>query len=162
MDKRSGQGTQVYMRKSDKGYVRAGTYVGDWLDNEKHNQGRFEYENGDVYEGGWLNGEKSGKGQYRFADGSVFEGPFERNMMHGRGILYFPNGDQLTGQWIDDNLNGTAVFYDRQRNEERDEEWKSGDRITVSSWRPCNAVKKTPRFIVATSSELEEVDISLH
>ena len=35
-------------------------YVGDWLDNKRHGQGRCYFYNGDLYQGQWEKGKRAG------------------------------------------------------------------------------------------------------
>ena len=43
-------------RKNHRNYE----YVGDWLDNMRHGQGRCYFYNGDLYQGQWEKGKRSG------------------------------------------------------------------------------------------------------
>lgn len=47
------------------------SYVGDWVDDEMHGQGKFT-----------------------FASGATYHGCFEHNKFHGQGTYTFPDGKQ--------------------------------------------------------------------
>lgn len=72
-------------RKSGYGvklYPNGDGYAGEWLNDMRHGQGRYEYGErspwrGDVYQGGWHNDRHHGEGTY----------------------IFFPSGDRFTAQW---------------------------------------------------------------
>jgi len=61
--------------ESEKEYLftpKSNFYEGkrNWQ-KQRHGQGTYYYDNGDIYEGDWVNDEKHGEGTYHFVSGKV-------------------------------------------------------------------------------------------
>ena len=77
-----------------------GTYVGEWLNNDMHGQGRREYGDGTIYVGQWERNEPHGLGMMIWPkeDGDVrkqsYVGNFKDGFRHGHGTYYYGNGNE--------------------------------------------------------------------
>ena len=68
--------------------IRRTKYVGQWISNQRHGQGRMQYSNGDAYEGLWIKDHRNGLAKYFYANGDVFIGRYEHNRREGLGTIY--------------------------------------------------------------------------
>ncbi len=50
--------------------VDAGSYQGDWVNDNRHGEGQLTYPNGEKYVGQWRMGHREGEGEAKYADGS--------------------------------------------------------------------------------------------
>ena len=71
--------------------IRRENYVGQWISNQRHGQGRMQYSNGDAYEGSWIKDHRNGLAKYFYANGDVFVGRYEHNRREGLGTIYMVN-----------------------------------------------------------------------
>ena len=71
--------------------IRRTKYVGQWISNQRHGQGRMQYSNGDAYEGLWIKDHRNGLAKYFYANGDVFIGRYEHNRREGLGTIYMVN-----------------------------------------------------------------------
>ncbi len=62
--------------------------LGQWMNNQRHGQGRMQYSNGDAYEGLWIKDHRNGLAKYFYANGDVFVGRYEQNRREGLGTIY--------------------------------------------------------------------------
>ena len=116
-------GTRIY----DHGEI----YVGEWIDDLSHGQGRLTYRDGSVEEGYWERGEftmvanlslprcptslnvsswDNCNGGYSSKSGDWYNGQWVNGARHGPGFAAFANGDQYQGWWEKDEINGTGTF----------------------------------------------------
>ena len=116
-------GTRIY----DHGEI----YVGEWIDDLSHGQGRLTYRDGSVEEGYWERGEftmvanlslprcptslnvnswDNCNGGYSSKSGDWYNGQWVKGARHGPGFAAFANGDQYQGWWEKDEINGTGTF----------------------------------------------------
>jgi hypothetical protein len=49
-------------------------YEGEYLDDMKHGQGKFEWSSGNIYIGEYKKDERDGNGEMQWIDGSKYEG----------------------------------------------------------------------------------------
>jgi hypothetical protein len=93
-----------------------GTYVGEWLNNQRHGQGRREYGDGVIYVGQWERNEPNGLGMMIWPkeDGDVrkqkYVGNFKDSKRHGHGTYYYGNGNEYSGEWIGGDRTGVGTF----------------------------------------------------
>ncbi|PSS24315.1 Phosphatidylinositol 4-phosphate 5-kinase [Actinidia chinensis var. chinensis] len=96
-------------------------YIGQWLDNLPHGQGKYLWADGCMYVGEWFRGKTMGKGRFSWPSGATYEGEFKSgymdgfgtytgvggtykgswvmNLKHGKGTKSYPNGDYYDGEW---------------------------------------------------------------
>ena len=84
-----------------------------FLNGEKHGQGKFSWVNGDQYTGEWKNSSRTGRGTYFYANGDEYTGEFLNGKKHGQGTYKWANGDQYTGEWKNDKQ---IDLYENRRN----------------------------------------------
>ena len=90
-------------RKSGHGvklYPNGDAYTGDWANDMRNGEGRYEYGphspwRGDAYQGGWRDDKRDGQGTY----------------------IFFPSGDRFTATWVANGTDtvGTATITRRKR-----------------------------------------------
>ena len=127
---RHGNGTYVYANTFFK-------YEGEYVNGQKHGQGRFFLGDGSVYTGSFTNGEIEGHGQRLYPDDSTYtgeyrkgemdgegnfegagelpsyQGTFRSNQRHGKGVMWFKNGDRYEGMFANNRQhdpNGTLYM----------------------------------------------------
>lgn len=61
----------------------AGSYTGEWADNENEGYGTMIYEDGAVYEGQWKDSQWHGQGSFTLPDGTKHTGRFENGTFVG-------------------------------------------------------------------------------
>jgi len=93
-----------------------GTYVGEWLNNDMHGQGRREYGDGTIYVGQWERNEPHGLGMMIWPkeDGDVrkqkYVGNFKDGKRHGHGTYYYGSGNEYSGEWRGDDRTGVGTY----------------------------------------------------
>lgn len=97
--KRHGQGSYVYPNP----YF---TYDGQWVNGQKHGQGKLLFGDGGSYEGVFSNGEIIGQGIRKWADGSLYIGEFEMGDRHGQGVYTAADGTRYEGGWVHNQYSG--------------------------------------------------------
>jgi hypothetical protein len=121
-----GKGTLTYL--STDQYKR-NTYVGQFVDGNRHGSGvltwndrrRYEGEfdkgwihgrgrtthpNGDVYDGDYVRDQRSGRGVLSHIDGRRYEGLFANDLKNGQGMMTYPDKRVYSGNWVDDCQHG--------------------------------------------------------
>jgi hypothetical protein len=63
--------------------------------------GVFTWASGDTYLGDWVNGQRHGVGLFRSVDGREFCGQWSRGVRHGWGCLTHANGEDYEGEFKD-------------------------------------------------------------
>ncbi|EGR28566.1 radial spoke head protein, putative [Ichthyophthirius multifiliis] len=128
---KNGIGSKFYYREQ-------GVYIGNFLNNLRHGEGTFLYDNGSKFEGKWENNEfkqgnyhlkieneeyflnsgfwinKIKKGieqRYFFQEKGLYKGEFLNGKMNGFGIFKYANGNVYEGQWKDNLFQGDGIFY---------------------------------------------------
>jgi uncharacterized protein (TIGR02145 family) len=104
--------------KGDFNYTQRYSYNGDWIANKISGFGKITYSNGSVYEGEWRDNKREGKGVYiNNRDKNIFtkiSGNWNANSKEGEGIIYYLNGDSLKGT-VNNNFNpkftGNGVLH---------------------------------------------------
>lgn len=104
-DRRTGQGTYVSPGKYK--------YVGGFLDNQRHGQGKMVYPDGSCYEGGWANGDCHGEGIYQGLHDYLYAGTFVEGKKHGIGKARFGDGGRYEGEWRNDQEHGQGKLSSR-------------------------------------------------
>jgi hypothetical protein len=66
-----------------------GRYEGDWLNDQRHGNGRQEFPSGDVYDGDWIKDAREGKGVCKFANGDVYEGAWAGDRVRLCVVIFF-------------------------------------------------------------------------
>lgn len=57
--------------------MNGNTYIGDWMDDKRHGNGKYVYYSTDEsYEGEWKEGMKHGRGIALYAYGETYKGDF--------------------------------------------------------------------------------------
>ena len=69
--------------------------TGQWVNNQRHGEGRMQYSNGDAYDGVWIKDQRNGLSKYFYANGDVFVGRYEQNRREGLGTIYMVNTTPL-------------------------------------------------------------------
>ena len=93
-----------------------GTYVGEWLNNDMHGQGRREYGDGTIYVGQWERNAPHGLGMMIWPkeDGDVrkqkYVGNFKDGKRHGHGTYYYGSGNEYSGEWRGDDRTGVGTY----------------------------------------------------
>jgi len=109
---RQGKGFMVYRNvdgndeEGSEYYAR--TYLGDWLNDERHGKGIMNYKPNDDnylrYTGDWVNGKKEGKGKLEFGSDfahidATYDGDWSDNFQVGKGKLTWQNRDVYEGDF---------------------------------------------------------------
>ena len=89
-----------------------GYYTGQWYKNVKSGVGSMTYANGDIYVGEWSNDRHYGKGKLTMKGGAqLYEGDFVNNKKQGRGLqTNTDNGDVYIGLWYNDVRHGIGML----------------------------------------------------
>ena len=74
-------------------------YSGAIWEGCAHGKGRMQYKNGDVYHGRFLKNQREGEGVLQFASGNLYRGTFKNNVFDGEGIFKFKNGNLYKGRF---------------------------------------------------------------
>lgn len=69
------------------------SYEGEWMNNMKHGEGIYTYNEGSRYKGQYANDNKHGLGAYLFEDGKIYFGDWKEGQMSGQGTMIYPNLD---------------------------------------------------------------------
>jgi hypothetical protein len=112
------------------------TYVGYFLNGERHGHGKTTYKNGNAYDGEWRDGKREGSGKFTFSSwgrsyegewkndmrdgkgtitelGSVYEGECKEDRRHGQGVHKHENGMTYIGKWVNGEfVKGTIKWPD--------------------------------------------------
>ncbi len=92
-----------------------GTYIGHFLNAQKHNWGVFFWKTGVFkdckYFGEFRNGKLHGKGLLYYNNGRKYEGDFDNNTPHGFATETYPNQDKYIGQFAHGYKNGKGDYY---------------------------------------------------
>ncbi len=92
-----------------------GTYLGYFLNGQKHNWGVFLWKNGVFkdckYMGEFRGGRLHGRGLLMYNNGRTYEGDFENNTPHGYAIESYPNGDRYEGQFQHGYKCGKGIYH---------------------------------------------------
>ncbi|XP_052187018.1 phosphatidylinositol 4-phosphate 5-kinase 6-like [Diospyros lotus] len=100
-------------------------YMGQWVDNLPHGQGKYLWTDGCMYFGEWFNGKTNGKGRFSWPSGATYEGEFKNGYMDGQGTYTGAEGATYRGSWAM-NLKegkGTKMFFNGDYYEG---EWQKG------------------------------------
>ena len=73
--------------------------------------GEPEIVHGRSFVGNFLEGQKHGAGRHVFEDGSSYQGEFEAGMYHGQGTFLFANGDTYAGEWRQGAFHGAGQLW---------------------------------------------------
>ncbi|XP_078265914.1 ankyrin repeat and MYND domain-containing protein 1 [Rhinoraja longicauda] len=85
-------------------------YQGEFRENLKHGEGRFEWSSGEYYEGQFYKDHRHGQGCYVWPDGTKFTGAFYLDRKDGYGTLEMKDGSMFQGLYKDDERFGPGVF----------------------------------------------------
>ena len=78
-------------------------YVGMWVEDKWHGQGKLRCNNGDFYEGIFHEGKRHGRGKMTYSDGTVYEGDWHNDQKHGQGCLtHLRTNARANGLWQND------------------------------------------------------------
>lgn len=81
-------------------------YEGQWERSKQHGYGKLSYVNGDVYEGDWEAGMRHGQGTYTYKDRSVYRGGYHRDMKQGMARYQDMSGNEYVGNFHENNIQG--------------------------------------------------------
>ena len=131
------QDAQSFLDIPDLGpykYLTEGTtYIGQYLDGQRHGWGKQIYENGrhyqgmfkyDLpnhkgrlideyggwYEGDWANGKIEGTGIYTHTNGNKYIGDFKNEMQHGYGEETWTDGSKYEGEFTNGLKHGAGTW----------------------------------------------------
>lgn len=98
---RTGSGI-MELPRSQEGKVM-GIYMGDWKDNRMHGKGHWELHDKNheprIYVGEFVNDQFHGQGRLVEPSGEVYEGTFVRGTRHGKGSNSLPCGEHYEGDF---------------------------------------------------------------
>ena len=163
-DLRNGKGTLA---------TKTYTYIGDWLDGNKHGygtlkyksgeeykgefdndlfHGKGEYENskGDIYIGDFVHDKRSGKGEYKTATGIIYKGEFDNDLFEGYGEYADEVGNTYKGQWKASNMHGTGTYIS-----------KDGDTYTYIS-KEGSTIRRTDKLFNKENIDYSKEILSIH
>jgi hypothetical protein len=100
---RQGRGTLTFSSNSSI-ETKFEKYSGEWVHDQMHGFGVYEYINGAKYTGNWERNLHHGVGKYEFPDGSYYEGDWVGHLMHGEGTYVSNTGQSWTGEFRDGNF----------------------------------------------------------
>ena len=110
-------------------YASGNIYVGNWVNDRRHGQGKMTYkESGKVEEGEWEDGEfiqgscTWNKGTWK---GDVYEGSFEQFKRHGHGTYTWKNGDIYVGNWVNNRRQGQGKMTYKESGKVEEGEWEA-------------------------------------
>ncbi len=90
----NGVGTYIYKKSQD-------VYSGNWVNNKKHGEGRYEYgADSSILNGSWENGEIV-TGTWELKGAGVFTGNFKMGRPVGEGSFNFTSGLTLNGTYVE-------------------------------------------------------------
>ena len=98
-------GIKVLKKIPTKPRKRDEVYEGNWVDGEKHGEGRYVAPNGTVYEGSFIHGERHGEGRLVGILGT-YQGDWEHNEFHGKGKMTMANGNVYEGDFVNNAITG--------------------------------------------------------
>jgi len=88
----------------------AGSYKGEWLDDQRHGRGTMKLRDGTRLEGMFAHGQPEGRCLVVFPDGSRYEGNFKDGLKDSRGTYTFANGCVYEGRFRADAIAGTGTL----------------------------------------------------
>lgn len=94
-----GSGTFIYAVEND-------VYKGEFKDDKKHGQGKYEFSNGNFYEGSFAVDKRHGRGRYSWTCGDSYEGEWFEGHMQGKGTTVYSNGNRYDGEFVADRREG--------------------------------------------------------
>ena len=104
-----------------------GYYIGWTLNDERHGEGKYYWNDGDYYIGNFQFNKINGKGKYVFSDGTYKDGEWENdNFIYGTKT--YSNGDYYIGHFLFNERNGKGKYFFRDRTYD-DGEWENGNFI---------------------------------
>jgi hypothetical protein len=112
-------------------------YDGEWINDEKHGQGKYTQSTGEIREGQWINDRFTGTGSYRNKHGDVYTGEWKDDRSEGEGILLKVNGNLYTGEFLNGCINGKGI-YTQSTGEIREGIWKKNKFTGTGSYRSKN------------------------
>ena len=76
-------------------------YIGEWLEGNRHGDGKCTFANGNYYDGAWGYDKECGYGEYTDVEkNEIYSGEWEDGKKHGWGQLYSQTaGTKYTGQF---------------------------------------------------------------
>jgi len=86
-------------------------YEGDWLEGVKHGKGKLSMRDGGYYQGDFVNGEITGKGERLWSNGNVYVGEFENGELSGSGQMKYADSRRYTGQWCENKYEGKGTMH---------------------------------------------------
>mmetsp|Transcript_79924 Transcript_79924/g.232011 ORF Transcript_79924/g.232011 Transcript_79924/m.232011 type:complete len:408 (+) Transcript_79924:31-1254(+) len=86
------------------------TYDGEWVEGQKHGQGKLILGDGSLYEGEFKNGEIEGQGRRTWASGAEYTGQFHMGEKHGTGTLSSGGGVRYEGGWQHNQRHGRGTL----------------------------------------------------
>ena len=106
-----------------------GVYEGEVNEkNEKHGQGKYSWNDGNVYEGKWEDDRRHGQGKMTYSPDYFEEGEWKNGKMHGKGKMsQGDKGDNYEGEWKNGMYDGQGKLIDRNGNV-YEGKWKNGDK----------------------------------
>jgi len=82
-------------------------------EQQRHGNGGFVFDNGDMYSGNWRYDKRYGQGTYTYANRDKYVGEWKDGKMHGQGTYTQASGQKYVyvGEWKNSLLNGQAAIY---------------------------------------------------
>ncbi len=123
-------------------------------ENCTNGTGEFIYSNGNSYIGSWINGQKHGKGTYFYFQGDRYEGNWLKDKKHGKGVYYRADGDVDFCLYNEDTLLATNKNEKRIRKQEELVYWMQVESIkTIKSYN--DYLQKYPKGKFASKAKTE-------
>merc|ERR1711994_304412 len=114
-----------------------GKYEGEYRDDRKEGQGRYDWNNGDWYQGQWKSGLRHGQGLYVWKEkNEKYEGSWVEGVKDGTGKFSYANGDVFTGPYVGGNRHGQGQLV-KADGEERNENYKEGKLVNFTVTKPA-------------------------
>ena len=86
------------------------SYTGDWLNDQMHGTGFFQFAAGATYKGSFVADQFHGKGVYVWADGASYDGGWREGKMHGQGKYADADGVTWSGEFFNGKYNTGKCF----------------------------------------------------
>eukprot|EP00854_Cymbomonas_tetramitiformis_P014251 gene14251-16853_t len=74
-------------------------YTGNWIGDQRHGSGMYQWKDGAKYEGDWRDGLREGYGMFCWPDGSRYEGQVSGGRREGWGVMTDAEHNKHRGQW---------------------------------------------------------------
>ncbi|KAF4691945.1 hypothetical protein FOZ60_014432 [Perkinsus olseni] len=107
-NEKHGVGRLVYTGKKVVVHPSVGARIMEqFKEGQKHGQGTYKFDNGDVYSGDWCKGQKHGSGTYVYKDGGLrYTGDFKENKPYGEGYWKMPcrQGHMVSGKYVHEDI----------------------------------------------------------